>query len=139
MSDLRKETAEALAAAHDARESLQEVSDLLDSAHNWGVWDILGGGWISSLVKHSKVEKASAAMARAKAQLERLRSEVQDVQDLGVDLHTVEMGGLLSITDIWFDNVFSDVMAQQRINESRRQVAALIGQVDALIWHLERL
>jgi hypothetical protein len=34
-------------------------------ARSFGVWDLLGGGFISSMMKHSKMDEAQRCMERA--------------------------------------------------------------------------
>jgi chromosome segregation ATPase len=53
-----KELQEAIQAGQAALNSLRQVSSELGSAANWGTWDMLGGGMISTMVKHSKIDSA---------------------------------------------------------------------------------
>ena len=52
--DFEKERNEAILAGERALDSLRAARDELNSAGNWGIVDLLGGGLISGLVKHSK-------------------------------------------------------------------------------------
>ena len=61
-----KELREAIAAADFALDSLCRARDSLNSARNWGIFDIVGGGLISTLIKRSKMSDASAEMEAAK-------------------------------------------------------------------------
>ena len=60
MYDHAKEIREARAAGERALDCLYAARDQLSSARNWGVVDLLGGGLISGLMKHSKLENAEA-------------------------------------------------------------------------------
>ena len=48
----KRKLAEILA-REEALDSLGRVRSKLDSAHNWGTFDLLGGGLLSGLAKHS--------------------------------------------------------------------------------------
>ena len=49
--DFEKEKREAMEAGNRALHSLREAQANLDSARNWGLWDMFGGGTITSLLK----------------------------------------------------------------------------------------
>ena len=53
----RREIREAIA-ADDALYHLESAKKYLSSAGNWGLLDIIGGGTITGLVKHSKMGNA---------------------------------------------------------------------------------
>ena len=58
MSDfmMEREIQEALTAGENALQSLYAASEQLDSARNWGIVDLLGGGFFTDLIKHSKMD-----------------------------------------------------------------------------------
>ena len=55
---MEREIQEALTAGENALQSLYAASEQLDSARNWGIVDLLGGGFFTDLIKHSKMGKA---------------------------------------------------------------------------------
>ena len=66
MYDRAVEINEAIAAGHRALDALAEAADSLDSAKRWGIVDILGGGLITSVIKHSRLGDANHALADAR-------------------------------------------------------------------------
>ena len=58
---------------------LRKAESDLDSASSWGMFDILGGGLISTLIKHNDMDDAQAHMEEAKGALEKLSQELKDV------------------------------------------------------------
>ena len=66
MYDRAVEIDEAIAAGHRALDALAEAADSLDSAKRWGIVDILGGGFVTSMVKHSRLGDANRELARAR-------------------------------------------------------------------------
>ena len=77
---MKREMQEAVQAGERALQSLYAARDKLGSARNWGIFDMLGGGFISDLVKHSKMNDASALMEQAKSDIQRFQRELRDVQ-----------------------------------------------------------
>lgn len=64
--DLEKEKREAIAAGNRALNSLRAAQENLSSAKNWGLWDMFGGGFISTVVKHSKMDRAQTGHGAGK-------------------------------------------------------------------------
>ena len=92
---------------------------------------MLGGGFISTLIKHSKMDKASEHIENAKANLICFSNELDDIQEYAnVDLSTGDFWGF---ADWFFDGLLSDCVMQDRINESSRQIQQAINKVDAIL------
>ena len=47
---------ESIAACNNVLPSLERAIRNLESAKSWGVWDIIGGGFLSTAIKHSKID-----------------------------------------------------------------------------------
>ena len=77
--DFEKERNEAIDAGERALTSLRAARGELQSAGNWGLLDLFGGGMISGLVKHSKMGNAQKYMEEAKYNLQSFSRELQDV------------------------------------------------------------
>lgn len=129
-----REVDEAIRAGERALDSLREAKAKLNSARNWGIYDILGGGVISSVVKHSKMSSANEWVAHANHDLKRFAKELRDVDEGGL---YVQAGSLASTLDIFFDNVFSDFIVQNRINEARAEIDRMIDRIERTVWDLK--
>ena len=129
-----REVDEAIRAGERALDSLREAKGKLNSARNWGIYDILGGGMISSIVKHSKMSSANEWVERANYDLKRFAKELRDVDEEGL---YVQAGSLASTMDIFFDNVFSDFIVQNRINEARAEIDRMIDRIERTVWDLK--
>ena len=117
---MKQELQQAEAAGEKALESLYILRDTLNSAKNWGLLDLFGGGAFTGFIKHSKMEIASGLITRAKKDLEIFQRELKDVRiSLNLDL---EISDFLKVTDFFFDNPVSDYLVQSKINETREQV-----------------
>ena len=67
--DIGKEKREAIDAGYRAINSLKTARDNLNSAKNWGLLDMFGGGFFSTMLKHSKINQARQNMEQAKYDL----------------------------------------------------------------------
>lgn len=134
-TDKYREINEAVAAGERALDSLKTAKSKLDSARVWGIYDILGGGLISSVIKHGQIDNANEWMEQANHDLRKFAKELRDVP--GEYLH-VQTGDLISMLDIFCDNFFSDIMVQERINDARNRIDQVIDQVQQTVWSLKR-
>ena len=75
----KKEIREAILAGEAALDSLEKAAEKLQSAKNWGLFDMLGGGMFSSFVKHSRIDEASGYMEEAKRKLAAFERELRDI------------------------------------------------------------
>lgn len=133
--DLEKEKREAIEAGNRALCSLREAQKNLQSAKNWGIWDMLGGGFISTMAKHSKMDRAKQNMEQAKYDLKKFSKELDDVNmNYHLELQT---GDFLSFADWFFDGFFVDWMVQDRINQASDQVSNAIYWVENILRQLQ--
>ncbi|MBS5065955.1 MAG: hypothetical protein KHZ58_19595 [Hungatella hathewayi] len=123
----RQEVREAIAAADMAIMSLERARKELESARRWGLWDIFGGGLLSTLGKHSRMDEANAAMNEAKRHLRNLKRELLDVRIS--DDFKLDVGNFLSFADYFFDGFVADFMVQSRINDALEQVEEAITKI----------
>lgn len=129
-----KERQEAIDAGHRALYSLRAAQDQLNSAKNWGIVDILGGGLIMSLVKRSKMDDAQRNMEQAKRDLQTFSKELRDVsQYISLDFNHE---GFLRFADYFLDGVVADWLVQDRINHVRQQVDEAIRRVEQILRQL---
>lgn len=131
----RKEIREAIMAGERALASLRLAKEKLDSARNWGIFDLLGGGFITDMIKHSKLNDASFYVENAKKDLLVFQRELRDVQVMR-DIR-IEVGGFLSFADFFFDGLVADYLVQSKISEARQQVDDAIYRVEGLLGQLK--
>ena len=135
-NEMRMELAQAIDAGERALSSLREAAGQLDSAGSWGLFDLLGGGTFTSLVKHAKLGDAREIMEQARRDMERFERELRDVTlSAKLDLDT---GGFLAFADMFMDNVFADYLVQRKISQAKKQVAQAAGQVESIVAALRR-
>lgn len=96
---------------------------------------MFGGGVISTMIKHSKMDTAKQNMDQAKYDLQNFSRELRDVS-MSYNLE-IETGDFLSFADWFFDSFFVDGMVQDRINKARNQVAEAIQKVEDILRQVE--
>jgi len=135
--DFDKEKEEAIRAGKKALSSLINARELLSSARGWGIYDtFFKGGFISGLIKHSKMADAKECIDQAKADLESFNKELHDLDLKGINLSTDDF---LGIADIFFDGFLADILMQERIRDACEQTDAAIAKVQSIIATLERM
>lgn len=116
----------AIRAANDALAHLERAADLLDDASRWGVVDMLGGSFATTLLKHRKIDDAQDEVDAAKRALQLFVGQIDGIEGVGLN---VELGGVLQFFDLFCDNVINDLLAQRRIKDSQRRVDEAIREV----------
>ncbi|MCC8137584.1 MAG: hypothetical protein LIO76_05875 [Clostridiales bacterium] len=134
--DTLREVREAITAANRALDSLENAEHELKGAKKWGVLDIFGGGAVTTLLKHGRMDRARRQIEDAKYYLQMLKKELRDI-DIPMNLN-LEVGGFLSFADLFFDGVVADWMVQSRINDAQRQVEMAHGKVLEILGNLQR-
>lgn len=123
-----REIDEAVSACDNALNYLHNADNYLSSAGNWGIVDLLGGGFISTVVKHSKMDDARRELTNAKYAVQSLKKELMDVNRVcNIDIN---VGDFLSFADIFFDGFVADWLVQSKIRDARRQVSDAIRQIE---------
>ena len=94
----------------------------LSSARNWGFFDVLGGGFIVDMVKHS---------------MQRLQNVLGSIQ-IPAD-YRMELGNFATFADFFFDGVFADVYMISKIMQSLDEVRKLKHKLYELKARLEEI
>ncbi|MGI5888304.1 MAG: hypothetical protein ACOX6J_02870 [Oscillospiraceae bacterium] len=132
--DSIREIQEAIAASEAALDHLFAADGYLNKAGNWGMVDILGGGWITTYIKRNSLEEARNEMAAAQRAVLNLRKELLDVpsvNSLGLDIDD-----FLAFADYFFDGFLADIMVQSRISEAQRKVHDTIDEIQRIRTNL---
>ncbi|MDD3409262.1 MAG: hypothetical protein PHY12_00485 [Eubacteriales bacterium] len=137
MKDRQTEIREAIQAADETLLHLERASKCLGSASGWGVMDLLGGGFFSTLMKRGQMSDAEKELSQARSAVRRLADELRDVSAVA-NLH-IEMNDFLGIADYFFDGAIADWMVQSRIAAAKNQVDEAIREVARLRGELARL
>ncbi|MCE5229120.1 hypothetical protein LLG95_05940 [bacterium] len=133
-----KELAEAIFAGNEARSRVDSAYDHLETARGWGTFDMLGGGLMTTAIKHARIDQARQEVHRAQQALARFNRELTDVKArLDAD-GSLEIGGLATFADYFFDGLIADWIVQSRINRSLAAVGDLRDKIRVLLERLDR-
>ena len=127
----KKEIREAISAGNKAKNIAEQVLSELDDAEGWGTWDLLGGGLISDLAKHSSLDDAQEEIENLQVQLRRFKTELADVT-IRAEMQ-VNIDGFLRFADYFFDGLFADWAVLDKIEESQAEVKNIIKQIQAVL------
>lgn len=115
---------------NDVQKIIDEILSLIDEAEtkfnkarNWGFFDILGGGFITDLFKHSNLDSASDIMNKINYLLKDLQRELDEVvtpTDFSMNTNTFS-----SFADFIFDGVLADAYMQSKIMSSLKELKNL--------------
>lgn len=132
-----KEIKEAMSAGEKVLNSLSSAIDSLRSAEGWGTCDLLGGGLISDIAKHSHIDDAKAETENAQRLLRQFSAELADIT-ISSDI-CIETGGFAKFADFFFDGLIADWFMQSKINQSQESVLSVQSQVLDVVEKLKRM
>ena len=138
ISDLEsdiKEIKEAIMAGNNAKTALEDVIDTLEDAKSWGMWDALGGGFLATVAKHSKIDKAKEQTHYAQKMISVFNRELSDV-DLSTNIN-IEVGSFATFADYFFDGIMVDWFVQGKIRDSLLKVEDTYDSINSLLDRLQ--
>ncbi len=127
------EIREAIEAADNALVYLRQARKNLDSASNWGLLDMFGGGLLSSFMKHSKMDDAQRDIQNARSAVLKFNKELGDIKGYS----SIHISEYLKFADIFMDGFVFDIMVQSKINNSKNQCEEAIRQIENIKRDLE--
>lgn len=131
-----KELSEAVSAGNKVLASLERAEEHLRSARSWGTYDMLGGGFLATAIKHNRIDDARSALHAAQAGLKRFRSELRDVaRDVQLEL---EFGSFLTVGDYLFDGLIVDWIVRGKIDEALDKTRRQTARIRSVLADLKR-
>ena len=111
---------EALTAGNEAANQFYLAIAFLNDAKKLGVFDLFGGGILASAAKHSNLSEAQKYAEQAQINLQRFNRELHDVDQTAIP--DIQLSDRARFADIFFDGLFTDLYAQNRINQSLEEL-----------------
>lgn len=136
MEQLLRETEQAISAGRRAQDKAQQILSSLRAAKGWGWADMLGGGMIVSMIKHSRMDDAQEKINELRALLNTFNRELRDVSVRCDAL--AEMDGFWRAADIFFDGALGDIMALSRISQAQQDVERVSYQISRILSALDK-
>ncbi len=141
INDLKQyliEINEAKYVADEVYELVQQIKKSLSSASGYSTWDLVGGGLIASSLKHQKMTDAGENAKILHNKLNDLRFELADVATTS-DNFTVDISNMLYFTDVFFDNIFTDLATASKISKAMQCIDETDIKVKDIISNLNVL
>lgn len=108
---------------HNTITQLDKMISQLKSAKNWSWVDLLGGDFLSSMVKRKKMKKISSDLQKLQPQLNTLK---HNLQDANIQVHSaIDHSTSRQFFDIFFDNAFTDLKVQDEIKQLLTELTTL--------------
>lgn len=132
------EVDEAIAVGNACIIEIKSIEDSLSSAEGWGAWDLMGGGMISAMAKHSDLDNAQTSAEHLQVLLSSFRTELADVK-IYQNMGQVNIDGFLRFADYFFDGLIADWSVLSRIHDSQKSVSQVANQVSMALEQLENI
>lgn len=132
--DKKKELNEAMEAGYELLTALERAENSLSSAENWGTWDILGGGMLVTMAKHSKLDEAQEEISNIQALARTFHRELEDVETY--ESLTIEIGSFLTFADYFFDGWLADLSVQSKIKDASKQIRNAQNKISTTLTRL---
>jgi hypothetical protein len=132
-----KEVQEAINAGDNALNALNGMIVSLKSAEGWGTWDMLGGGTIATMVKHSKIDEAKDAASGVQSCLSSFNRELADVSQISSVNLGINISGFETFADYFFDGLISDWMVQSKIENTLNNATETLTTIENIINKLQ--
>ncbi|MBN1999542.1 hypothetical protein JW935_18455 [candidate division KSB1 bacterium] len=128
---------QAVLAGTDVLKELELLIGYLKSAKGWGTLDMLGGGLVSTALKHSKIDGAKQVVIHVQQLLRRFQHELTDIEiDPGSNL-VVGIDSFSRFADFFFDNLVFDWAVQSKIDRSLGNAQKTQEQVKGIVEKLK--
>jgi len=131
-----KELMEAIEAGNKVEKAFSKVQKSLGSAQGWGAFDLLGGGLLTTAIKHSHISDARNEIDQAQLLLRLFQRELADVK---LTNDTIQIGGLATFADFFLDGLLFDAIVQFKINDAQARTKLLQRQIQATIHDLNMM
>jgi len=130
----RKELQEAVGSGQTVLTILDGVINSLNSAEGWGNWDMLGGGMLADLAKHSKIDDARDQVHQAQELLRRFQRELADIQS--AESFLIDISSFDTFVDFFLDSLIVDWIVQSKIHNSLERTTQVRQRVKAILQGL---
>lgn len=114
---------------------IKVVFSFLRKAKDWGRWDMVNNTRRAGYMKHQSIDMAVKNLTKAQQQLNRFTRELAILGNNHISFN-LKMQQTKGFMDIFFDNLISDWIVQQRIKTTLSSVEKTYGQVQQIVSEL---
>jgi hypothetical protein len=134
----QKELKEAQLAGNVCISTLDQIISYLKKAKQWGNWDMMGSRRnMGAYYKHDAIDRAKNLSFRARHELFKFQEELNDVGKHYQIQFNVNLESFSRFVDIFFDNLISDWILQQKIVNALNNVKSVRDQISRIHKSLE--
>lgn len=126
---------EAYLAGQQAIQAVEQVQAHLQDAVKWGEWDMYGGNRGNDYRKHDAIDQATNASYMANQKLMVFKKELLDVGLNEEEIH-LEIAKFSRFSDIFFDNLVTDWIAQKKI---KNVIFAVTGEKEKIVTLIQNV
>lgn len=123
------EIKEAIDAGKIVLKKLNKAKKAFNSAANWGVFDMIGGGLLATMAKHNKINEGKRILNNVSISLKDYNRELKDVDKSKFIDMNVDISEFLTFADYFFDGIFADFTVQSRINNIKTKISKGINEI----------
>ncbi|MFN7249806.1 MAG: hypothetical protein ACK4M9_03355 [Anaerobacillus sp.] len=134
LSALIQEYKEAIQAGNATANALSTALSSLEKARGWSTWDMVGGGMMTTMIKHGHIDDAKKYVHQAQTRLRHFQEELKDVTNH--DQIDLQFSGMLTFADYFFDGLIVDWVVHGKITDSIKQVETTKTSVNQLLRRL---
>lgn len=128
----KKEIAEAIDVGVECDKILSVIVNELRAAKQWGDWSRGRGGRNTTYRKHDAIDRASHLATKANYHLNQFAKELRDI-NLNEGNFTLELSGITNFTSVFFDNLITDWVVQQKIVNALSNVMSMKDKVIRIV------
>jgi len=132
----KNEVNEAIEAGEMALKGLRLAIQTLNKAQNWGIYDMVGGGFLATAIKHSNIDEAKSMIQDVQVWLKKFKRELSDIRFTNSEELTVQLDSFSTFADYFFDNLIFDWVVQSKIYRSLEGCETIYKQVMQLVTQL---
>ena len=134
---MKQDYSEIMSVCVELDEAISRALKEIGQARVLGFVDIFGGGLVTSLIKGVKMNQANSVIDEIRYLLDDL-ADLLDANHLNVNVD-LDMDNFAGFFDIAFDNFFSDLHTQSKIEEAKRKLEELRYNVRRLMQKIDRM
>jgi len=123
-----KEVDEAIEVGESALKAVEHTIKSLERAEEWGVWNMVEAGLISTAVKHNHIDEAKNYAEETQRLLGKLKREISDIKM--ITNTEILIGTFETFSDYFFDGLIFDWVVQSEIGKSLDSVKNTKNKID---------
>jgi len=133
----QREIEEAIQAGNKCAKTIKEIIKELKAAQHWGKWDMYGNdGRRAGHMKHTAIDRAKNLANIANHELHKFSKELADTGEFS-DGFQITMDYFSSFMDVFFDNLITDWIMQQKIVNSLNMMHSNLDKVQRILISLK--